>query len=534
MAEIPKKQTAVQLVGPDKLKLNPSKPVFAPGPHQILAKVEVTGLCFSDLKLLKQFSQHARKLPIASGIAPEALSEMPNYVPGDKPAVPGHETVVRIVAVGPDVTRHKPGERALVQTDYRWLPTATSNASFGYNFEGALQEYVLMDERVVISPAGESMLIPVPEDLSASALALVEPWACVERAYVEEQRRTLKPGGRLFIAGDGPVNESLLNGIRQPHETAEFYAAGDIAALKDGTYDDIVYFGSTADTVEKLFSKLAPGGLMVLVQGGGRFGRPVVTPVGRFHYGGIRIVGTAGDDPAAALASIPRTAEIRAGDKIVIVGAAGPMGTMHVIRDLCQGVPDVKVFAGDINPGRLAMLRKLAEPLARKNKLDLQVYDAKKQTLGDGFDYQVLMVPLPALVAQAVTAAAPGAIVNIFAGIAADKTAELDLDAMIDKRVYLMGTSGSVIEDMRLVLAKVVSRRLNTDLSVAAVSGLDGAIDGMRAVEQNAMLGKILVYPSCRGLKLTTLAELDGKLPLEDGAWNRRAEQTLLKQYEGS
>ncbi len=53
----------------------------------------------------------------------------------------------------------KPGERYLVQADYRWLLTANSNAAFGYNFEGALQEYVLMDERVITSPQGDSMLV---------------------------------------------------------------------------------------------------------------------------------------------------------------------------------------------------------------------------------------------------------------------------------------------------------------------------------------------------------------------------------------
>jgi len=534
MTAIPQQQRAVQLVGPDKLELNSAKQVFTPGPHQILARVEVVGLCYSDLKLLKQFSQHGRKVPVASGIEPRALSEMPNYVPGNKPVVPGHETVVRIVEVGPEVTRHKPGDRVLVQTDYRWLPTATSNAAFGYNFEGALQEYVLMDERVVISPKGESMLIPVPENYSASALALVEPWACVERAYVEEQRQSLKPGGHLLIIGDKAVNEKLLKNVKRPPGIADFTEAGRIDTLENGAYDDIIYVGTSADVVEKLFSKLAPGGLMILVQSGGRFGRTVTTPVGRVHYGGIRIVGTTGGDPAEALAIIPKTAEVRAGNKVVIVGAAGPMGTMHVIRDLCQGVPDVKVFAGDINPDRLAMLRKLADPLAQKNKLELTVYDASKDDLGKGFDYEVLMVPVPGLVAQAVTAAAPRAMINIFAGIPADKTADVDLDTYVDKRLYFVGTSGSAIEDMRLVLQKVVTRQLDTDLSVAAVSGLDGAIEGIRAVEKNAMLGKILVYPSCRGLKLTPLTELEGKVPLEDGTWNRDAEQSLLKQYEKS
>jgi hypothetical protein len=32
------------------------------------------------------------------------------------------------------ITRYKVGDRFLVQTDYRWLPTASSNAAFGYNF----------------------------------------------------------------------------------------------------------------------------------------------------------------------------------------------------------------------------------------------------------------------------------------------------------------------------------------------------------------------------------------------------------------
>ena len=137
--QIPRKQYAVQLVGPSELKLNASKDVFKPGPHQILAKTEAVGLCFSDLKLLKQFSAHARKSEILKGIAPEVLKEIPSYVPGDKPTVPGHEVTCRIVAIGEKVRQHKVGERVLVQTDYRALPTAGSNAAFGYNFEGALQ-----------------------------------------------------------------------------------------------------------------------------------------------------------------------------------------------------------------------------------------------------------------------------------------------------------------------------------------------------------------------------------------------------------
>ena len=528
---IPLKQRAVQLVGPDRLQVNEDKTVLAPGPHQVLGRVEVVGLCFSDLKLLKQFSGHARKSPVTGGIDPRALSEMPNYVPGDQPAVPGHETVVRIVKVGPDVARHKVGDRFLVQTDYRWLPTAGSNAAFGYNFEGALQEYVLMDERVIISPEGESMLIPVPEDLSASALALVEPWACVENSYVEKQRRTLKDGGRMLVVGETQVDKNRVRNLRGTPGATVFTTADKIAALKNAAYDDVIYFGSNPGTVEKLFPKVAAGGLFNIVQGGGKFGRAVAAQAGRVHYGGIRIVGTAGGNVADALAAIPATAEIRANDKIDIVGAAGPMGTMHVIRDLCQGVPGVTVFAGDLSDERLAVLRRLAEPLARKNGLTLRTYNPSKDKLAEQFDYIVLMAPVPMLVTQAVSAAAPRAIINIFAGIPAETIAEIDLDAYIEKQLYFIGTSGSVLEDMKQVLAKVVSRRLDTNLSVAAVSGLDGAIEGIRAVEKNLLSGKILVYPSCRGLKLTPLTNLGAEVPLDNGHWSRQAEEALLKQF---
>jgi threonine dehydrogenase-like Zn-dependent dehydrogenase len=530
-AAIPKQQRAVQLVGPDQLRLNETKAVFEPGPDQVLGRVEVVGLCFSDLKLLKQFSGHVRKSSITAGIDQDFLRGMPNYVPGDKPTVPGHETVIRLVKVGANVKRHKVGERYLVQTDYRWLPTASSNSAFGYNFEGALQEYVLLDERVITAPEGESMLIPVPEDFSSSALALVEPWACVEDSYVEKQRQTLKDGGRMLVAGETLVDKSRVWSLPGKPKTTTFTTADKIDGLDNAAFDDVIYFGSNPATVEKLFPKVAAGGLFNIVQAGGKFGRVVVSQVGRVHYGGIRLVGTTGRDPAAAMSAIPATAEIRPNDKINIIGAAGPMGTMHVIRDLCQGVPGVTVFAGDLSDERLAALQKLAEPLAAKNKLTLRSYNPSKDKLPGQFNYIVLMAPVPALVAQAVQDAAPGGIVNIFAGIPADKTAALDLDAYIEKQLYFIGTSGSVLEDMKQVLAKVVSRRLDTNLSVAAVAGLEGAIDGIRAVEKNLMPGKILVYPSCRGLKLTPLTELGGSLPLSDGHWNKQAEETLVKQF---
>jgi len=83
-----------------------------------------------------------------------------------------------------------------------------------------------------------------------------------------------------------------------------------------------------------LFAKIALNGILNIALCGGRLGRDVVTTVGRVHYGGIRIVGTMGSDPAESMKVIPDTDEIRPGNKINVVGAGGPMGMMHVIRNM--------------------------------------------------------------------------------------------------------------------------------------------------------------------------------------------------------
>jgi threonine dehydrogenase-like Zn-dependent dehydrogenase len=411
-----------------------------------------------------------------------------------------------------------------------------------------------MDERVITSPEGDSMLIPVSEGLSASAVAFVEPWACVEDAYASRERQGLRQDGRMLAVGDaevtGDVFGNLFNRYGRPVQITwvsrfpapaglgdAVHKAKNISELADACYDDVIYFGSQASSVESLFAKVAARGLVNIVLCGGRFDRDVLTPVGRVHYGGIRVVGTVGADPAESMKYIPETGEVRAGDKINVIGAGGPMGTMHVIRNICQGVEGISVFAGDVDQNRLAGLTKTAEPLAKKNRVKYEPYNTLKEKVADAFDYTVLMVPEPELVAASVENAAAGGIINIFAGIPATVSAETDLNAYIEKQLYFIGTSGSVLEDMRRVLAKVESGNLDTDVSVAAVCGLDGASEGIRAVEKRQIAGKIIVYPVCKGLRLTELAKLKEKMPevaeyLSDGTWNKKAEEALLKKYK--
>ena len=98
----------------------------------------------------------------------------------------------------------------------------------------------------------------------------------------------------------------------------------------------------------------------------------------------------------------------------------------------------------------------------------------------------------------------------------------------------MFGTSGSRLLDMKIVLEKVLSGQLDTNCSVDAVSGMAGAIDGIKAVENRTLSGKIIVYPALEQMPLLTLPEVCRQYPtvadkLDHGIWTHQAEQELLK-----
>ncbi len=537
-SQIPTTQYAVQLVGPGQVRLNRRKEVVRPGPHQILARVECVGLCFSDLKLLKQFSQHVRKGEVIAGLARDVLAQIPSYVPGEKPTVPGHEVTCRIVAAGDKVSHHKIGERVLVQADFRDLRTASSNGAFGYNFEGALQEYVLMDERVVIDKDGHRMLIPVPEDLSAAAIALVEPWACVENSYVNPERQTLKPGGRTLIVREDPVADFNALGLPLAKEGGPAQvltiAPRAVAAQPDETFDDIIDFGADSKTIEALDDKLATGGIINMVLAGRTIGQSVSVGIGRVHYGGTRWIGTTSGDPAESYRHIPATGELRPKDRVAVVGAGGPMGQMHAIRAICSGVPGIDIACMDVDDARLDSLARKVVPLAKTNGLALRIVNAMKTPSAEKFSYVAIMAPVGALVADAIRNSLPGCLINIFAGIPAATRQDLDLDTYIAKGCHMFGTSGSVIRDINIVLAKVEGGQLDTNRSVDAICGMAGAVEGLAAVENRSLAGKIVVYPMLHDVGLIRLSELTKHFPtvaakLANGNWTRAAEDELLR-----
>ncbi len=538
---VPSVQTAVQLTGPDRLELNAAKPVPRPGPRQFLASVECVGLCFSDMKLLHQFDRHPRKTPVLAHLGEEVLRAIPSYVPEGRPTVPGHEVVLRVRAVGDGVSSVRVGGRYLVQADFRELKTAGSNGAFGYNFEGGLQQWVLLDERVTVAGDGQSYLLPVPEERAASQLALVEPWACVEDAFAVRERRTLRPGGRLLLV-TGKGCRADLAGLEIPsalrlavgEQIPEGFTRIKLDVPLKPNIDDLIYVGHDPDELERLMPAVAKDGLVLVCAGGGRFGRILAMPIGRVHYGNVRLAATTGSRPAEALAAIPASGELRPGDRVNVVGAGGPMGVMAMVRAIAASRPGATVEGGVRNPQRAAALRERVGPLAQRLGVQVRLFDSDAEPPAGPVDYCFLMAPVPELVARAVREAAPRGIINVFAGIPADTPCPVDMDAVCAKGVYFIGTSGSTMEDMRVVLGKVLDGTLDTNLSVGAVSGMAGAIAGLAAVKDRTIAGKIIVYPQLTDLPLLTLEQVAVRYPsvaarCERGGWTAAAEAELLR-----
>ena len=129
--------------------------------------------------------------------------------------------------------------------------------------------------------------------------------------------------------------------------------------------------------------------------------------------------------------------------------------------------------------------------------------------------------------------AADGAILNAFAGIPAGTPGEFDLQGIIERRIFMLGTSGSDVSDMRTVLRKIEEGIIDTHISLDAVTGMAGFRDAIDSVINRTSGGKIMVYPALHDLPLTRLVDMPEKLPhvaakLNDGVWTKEAEQALL------
>lgn len=523
--------------------------VPSPGPDQLLVRVDAVGLCFSDVKLIRLGGDHPKLYGRNLELEPTRL---------------GHEASVTVMAVGDGLSdRFQPGQRLAIQPD---IYVDGRSTAYGYTIPGGLIEYHVMGPEVLAADDG-AYVVEVDDRLGYAETALTEPWACVEAAYT--QRRRLRPlaGGRMLIVarpddarpyrfGDvlAAAREVAIEGAGPPLEALVRAAAGSArvevaepGSLR-GPFDDIILLAPTAaEAVAEAADALAFRGVMNLV-GDRPLDGDVEIDIGRIHYHYTAYVGTTGLDVGAAYGVSRNRAELRAGGVTVVVGAAGPMGQMHVERAL--GLPDGPrlVIAVDLDADRLASARDRLAPVAAARgralvvehlgpEPDALVAAVRRQTRGVLADDVVVTAPSARAVVAAAGAMVADGMLVLFAGVPVGTRATLDLSPVFLTGAQYTGTSGSRIADQALVVEKSLAGQLEPRRALAAVGGMEAAQDALRALVEGRFAGKIVIFPALRGLPLTPLSELGRTHPEvssaldADGSWTTEAEARLFARH---
>jgi len=351
-------------------------------------------------------------------------------------------------------------------------------------------------------------------------------------ALLDELRRRAKSDGVSLIELGAPSAESLEQAKK---------------ACNEGAFDDVVLLGADAALYEMLEPLAGKGGVLNLVGAEGLQGAAQVD-VGRLHYDNLSLTGTADRD--LSLAYEPIRTELLPRGKAAFLGAAGPMGQMHVQRALqAQDGPSLAV-ATDLLPDRLQVIAvkfaQLIEARRGQTELVLRAPDGQKPaefnaglvalTEGKGFDDIIVLAPSPGVIAGSVAMLAPGGVMNVFAGLSRGVKAPIDLSLVVTRGIRFTGTSGSAIRDMQKMLVATEAGLLDTNLSVDAISGLNDVKKGLEGVIHQGFTGKVVIYPQILDFPLTRLEDLKDVLPKvydklgPNDSWTVEAEAEFLKE----
>jgi threonine dehydrogenase-like Zn-dependent dehydrogenase len=522
-----------------------------PRPDQLLIRVDAVGLCFSDVKLLRLGGDHPKLYGRDLATDPTRL---------------GHETSVTIVEVGSDLgDRFAPGQRLAIQPD---IYVDGRSTAYGYTIPGGLIQYHVIGPEVLAADDG-AYVVPVDDRMGFAETALTEPWACVEASYTQRRRLDPLPGGRLWILGRADDTRPYAFGSALGAAAEVILTDGSAAlvaavrhvlapgtpltiarldeAVAAGPYDDVIVLGQhDPATVEQAGDAVAFRGTINLVSDAPYAG-PVAIDVGRLHYHYVAWVGTSGTDVAAAYGSVRNRAELRSGGVTVVVGAAGPMGQMHLERALAMSDGPRLVVGVDLDADRLAAADAKLRPVAEARGRDLRIVRigpeagalvalVRSLTGGRGADDVVITAPAAAAVASGAAAMAPDGMLVLFAGVPVGTRVALDVSPVFLAGAQYTGTSGSRIADQALVVSKTLDGELAPRRALAAVGGIEAAAEALQALVDGRFPGKIVIFPQLTGLPLTGLADLAsdpeiGPLLDPDGSWTQAAEDALFARH---
>ena len=189
-----------------------------------------------------------------------------------------------------------------------------------------------------------------------------------------------------------------------------------------------------------------------------------------------------------------RTDGAKKGGKIAILGGAGPMGIGTV--ELALGYAGVRqVIVTDLNQERLNFATQHCSP-ARAAEKGVSLHYINTSQLEDpaqallqlsdgGFDDVFVMVPVAELFTMAERICKEDGCINFFAGPSVhDLQGSLNLYRVHYDGIHVVGTAGSIPEDMTDVLRLMESRQIEPGALVSHILGLNAAADTLLAMEK--------------------------------------------------
>ncbi|MFT0169543.1 MDR/zinc-dependent alcohol dehydrogenase-like family protein [Paraburkholderia mimosarum] len=199
---LPDTMRAVVCHGPEDYRLE-QVPVPIPGPHEILTRVELVGICMGDIKTF-------RGAPSFWGNAIQ-----PRYV--KPPMIPGHEFVCRVVALGPGAESRgvQVGERVISEQivpcwgcrfchhGQYWMCQKHDLYGFQKNVQGAMAEYMIFTK--------EGIVHKVPDEIPPDEAILIEPLACSLHAA---DRADVGFDDVVVVAGAGTLGLGIIGAVR--------------------------------------------------------------------------------------------------------------------------------------------------------------------------------------------------------------------------------------------------------------------------------------------------------------------------------
>ena len=245
-----------------------------------------------------------------------------------------------------------------------------------------------------------------------------------------------------------------------------------------------------------------------------------------------------------------RTDGAKKGGRLAILGGAGPMGIGAV--ELGIGYAGVsQIVVTDLDQSRLNFAEKMSSPARAKEKgVELQyinttdVADPVKllMELSDGgFDDVFVMVPVPALFTMAEKICREDGCINFFAGPAVhDLQGSLNLYRVHYDGIHVVGTAGSIPQDMVDVIELIEKNAINPGALVSHILGLNAASEALFAMERPNGAKKVCYNDL--DLPIIAIADLEelGKhsdlyrelaqiVGRNGGVWCAEAESYLLK-----